>query len=73
MTILIDFVISMCHRYWLCLVDIYQILCGKENKMRISFYRLNKSAIFGTVDSDAKIKIEVYNSIIHNVKKQISY
>lgn len=37
--------------------------------MRISFYRLNKSAIFATVDSDAKIKIEVYNSIIHNVKK----
>lgn len=30
-----------------------------------------KIAIFATIDSDTKIKIEVYNSIIflHNVKK----
>lgn len=28
-----------------------------------------KIAIFATVDSDTKIKIEVYNSIIYNVKK----
>ena len=43
----------------------------KRIKCEFLFYRLNKSAIFATVDSDTKIKIEVYNSIIflHNVKK----
>ena len=64
MTILIDFVISMCHRYWLCLVDIYQILCGKENKMRISFYRLNKSAVFARVHkNDTLDSVDTQNFI----------
>ena len=63
---------------FLCVIDIgyawwifIRFYVEKRIKCEFLFYRLNKSAIFATVDSDTKIKIEVYNSIIflHNVKK----
>lgn len=38
--------------------------------MRISFYRLNKNCYFAPVDSDAKIKIEVYINFLHHLKKK---
>lgn len=64
-----DLLFVMCYRYRLCIVDFFFV--KKRIKCEFLFMCRIKIAIFATVDSDTKIKIEVYNSIIflHNVKK----